>query len=129
MSNALWPPAGLIGLVGTGDGRPENAVIGEGAEATLSGSEPLLITRLSVCNGLGVIDDRSFDDIFLSSATESIDDRLALLACPSLMIDDAALDLRFERSGTSGVLGPDKMDRPEFRVFSAGRITCDAPFR
>lgn len=69
-----------MGLVGTGDGRPEKAVIGEGAEAMLSGSEPLLTIRLSVCRGLGVIADKSFDGGFLSSATESIDDRLALLA-------------------------------------------------
>lgn len=45
------------------------------------------------------------------------------------MIDDAALDLRFERSGTSGVLGPESMDSAEFREFRAGRMTWEAPFR
>lgn len=96
---------------------------GEGADATLSGKDTLLTMRCSVCNGLGVIAQCSFKEAFLDSVNESMDDKLALLACPSLTTDDAALDLRLERSGTSGVLGPDKIERTEFREGSGGRMT------
>ena len=79
--------------------------------------------RFSVCKGLGVIAEGSFEVAFFSSAIESMDDRLALLECPNLVADEAALDLRLERSGTSGVLGPDRIDSTEFRVCIGGRIT------
>lgn len=113
-----------MGLVGAGEGRPENVVIGgEGADAILSGSDTLLTMRFSVCNGLGVITEGSFDVIFLSSVKESMDDRLALLAWPDLVAGDATLDLRLDRSGASGVLGPDRIDSTEFRECIGGLIT------
>jgi hypothetical protein len=117
-----------VGLAETGDESPEKVVRrGEGAEAVLSGREGWLVTRFVVCSGLGVIAEGSFDDILFWLVTESIDERLELLACPRcLMREDAALDRRLARSGTSGVFCPANIDSaevPELPLFRLGRMT------
>jgi hypothetical protein len=120
-------PSFLVGLAETGDESPEKVVSrGEGADAVLSDRVELLTTRFAVCSGLGVITVGSFDGIFFWLATESIDERLELLACPRcFMREDAVLDRRLVISGASGVLCPPRMDSaelPEFPLFRAGRM-------
>jgi hypothetical protein len=92
----------------------------------LSGREGLLTRRFVVCSGLGVIAEDSFDDIFFWLATESMDERLELLACPRcLTMEDATLDRRRVRSG-SGVVCPcnkDNAEFPELPLFRDGRMT------
>jgi hypothetical protein len=79
-SNALCPLLGLTGLVAPGDGRPENIVVGDnGTETMLSAREPVLTIRFSVCKGLGNNAAGSLAGDAFRSATESMEERLALL--------------------------------------------------
>lgn len=123
-SRALLPSTGFVGLDGTGDWRPDGGgKDGEVAKVTLPGSDLLLAIRFSLCSGLGVMAEWSIEGARFRSVTESMDERLELLACPILMTDVAALDLLRARSGTSGVLDPVKIESAEFWVFKAGRMT------
>jgi hypothetical protein len=123
-SNTVCVPLGLMGLAEPGDGRAENKPVGDiGGEPMLSVNEPLLTTRFSVCNGLGSKTGGSLANDVLRSVTESIEERLALLPWVPLIMYDAALERLLERSGTSGVLGPDNMDIAELRDAIDGRMT------
>jgi hypothetical protein len=95
----------------------------------LSAREAMLTTRFSVFRGLGACAAGSFDDACFGSVTESMEDRLALFPWLPLIMYDAALDRLLGRSGTSGVAGPDRIDRAELRETIEGRMTCEAPFR
>lgn len=97
-SKAPCSPFVLVGLWGVGEFSADRASVGKtGADATLSADEPLLTVRFSLWSGLGVIDGKSFEGIFRRDATESMEDKLALLACPCLTMEDAALDCLLER--------------------------------
>lgn len=89
----------------------------------LSARDTVLTTRLSVCSGLGECTFGSFGGMCFRSATESMEDRLALLLWDPLIAYDATLDLRLDRSWLSGVPGPDNAERPDVRETSDGRIT------
>jgi hypothetical protein len=95
----------------------------------LSARDPLLTSRFSACRGLGEKEDGSFVGASFMSATESIDDKLALLPWLPRIAYDAALDRLLELSGASGVFGPERIDKAELRETIDGRITCEAPFR
>jgi hypothetical protein len=114
----------MVGLVGVGEGRAERVGNGgDGAEAILSAREAILTILLSVFKGLGGKSTGSLDGTLLGSVTESMEERLALLPCDPLIAYDAALERLLERSGMSGVLGPDKTDNAELRETIDGRMT------
>ena len=98
------------------------------ADVLFSGEGALLEARFSACSGLGVIAGGSLPDPFLKLVTESIDDRLELLACPPpRLIMEAVLDLRLVTSDTSDGFGPPRIAMAElpalceFPLLRAGR--------
>lgn len=76
----------------------------------------------------------SWADAFLRLVTESMEERLELLACPPRLIIEAVLDLRLFTSEASEVFDPPMMAMgvllvlAEVPLLNAG-LTCEAPLR